>query len=107
MPANVELNAYRIVQEALANIKKHANAYIVRVLVNNDDKGNVSILIENDGKGFDQKKVYSSEGRHIGLTIMKERAKHLGGKLKIESEPDEGTRVELTFRCKDNTHNSQ
>lgn len=107
LPANVELNAYRIVQEALANIKKHANAYIVRVLVNNDDKGNVSILIENDGKGFDQKKVYSSEGRHIGLTIMKERAKHLGGKLKIESEPDEGTRVELTFRCKDNTHNSQ
>lgn len=97
LPSNIELNAYRIVQEALANIKKHANAYIVRVLVNHADDGTISILVENDGKGFDQRKIYSSDGRHIGLTIMRERAKHLGGELKIESEPDEGTRVEFTF----------
>jgi two-component system nitrate/nitrite sensor histidine kinase NarX len=101
LPSNMELNAYRIVQEALTNIKKHANAYIVRVLVNRDDDGNISILIENDGKGFDQRKIHSSEGDHIGLTIMKERARHLGGELKIESEPDEGTRVELRFQYKD------
>ena len=101
LPSNMELNAYRIVQEALTNIKKHANAYIVRVLVNRDDEGNISILIENDGKGFDQRKIHSSEGDHIGLTIMKERARHLGGELKIESEPDEGTRVELRFQYKD------
>ncbi len=104
LPSNMELNAYRIVQEALTNIKKHANAYIVRVLVNCDDEGNIHILIENDGKGFDQCKIKSSEGEHLGLTIMKERAKHLGGKLKIESEIDEGTRVELNFQYKeDNT----
>lgn len=104
LPSNMELNAYRIVQEALTNIKKHANAYIVRVLVNCDTDGNIHILIENDGRGFDQRKIHSSEGEHLGLTIMKERAKHLGGELKIESEPDEGTRVELNFQYKeDNT----
>ncbi len=104
LPSNMELNAYRIVQEALTNIKKHANAYIVRVLLNCDDHGNIHILVENDGKGFDQRKINSSEGEHLGLTIMKERARHLGGELKIESEPDEGTRVELNFQYKeDNT----
>lgn len=106
LPSNLELNAYRIVQEALTNIKKHANAYIVRVLLSCDDDGNIRILIENDGKGFDQSKIESSEGQHLGLTIMKERAKHLGGELKIESELDEGTRVELRFRYKDTASNS-
>lgn len=101
LPSNMELNAYRIVQEALANIKKHANAYIVRVLLSCDDDGNIRLLIENDGEGFDQKEIHSAEGQHLGLTIMKERAKHLGGVLKIESEPDEGTRVELKFRYKE------
>ena len=106
LPSNIELNAYRIVQEALTNIKKHANAYIVRVLLSSDCDGNIRILIENDGKGFDQSKIYSSEGEHLGLTIMKERAKHLGGELRIESEPDEGTRVELCFRYKDTSVDS-
>jgi len=106
LPSNMELNAYRIVQEALANVKKHANAYIVRVLLSCDDDGNIRILIENDGKGFDQSKIHSSEGEHLGLTIMKERAKHLGGELRIESEPDEGTRVELCFRYKDTSGDS-
>jgi two-component system, NarL family, nitrate/nitrite sensor histidine kinase NarX len=103
LPSNMELNAYRIVQESLANIKKHANAYIVRVLVTHDKNGNIRILIENDGKGFDQKKIQSAEGQHLGLTIMKERARHLGGDLKIESEPDEGTRVELNFQYKEDS----
>jgi len=105
LPSNMELNAYRIVQEALTNIKKHANAYIVRVLLTYND-GTIHILIENDGKGFDQRKIHSSEGEHLGLTIMKERAKHLGGELKIESDPDEGTRVELKFYYRDKTNNS-
>jgi two-component system nitrate/nitrite sensor histidine kinase NarX len=97
LPSNIELNAYRIVQEALTNIKKHANAYIVRVLISRDDDSNIHILIENDGNGFDQRKIHSSAGEHLGVSIMKERAKHLGGELKIESEFDEGTRVELKF----------
>ncbi len=105
LPSNIELNAYRIVQEALTNVKKHANAHIVRVLLTNHD-GNIRLLIENDGKGFDQSKIKSREGEHLGLTIMKERAKHLGGDLKIESELDEGTRVELCFSYKDSSIDS-
>ena len=101
LPTNMELNAFRIVQEALTNIKKHATAYIVRVLLTHDDDGNIYILIENDGKGFDQRKIHSRDGKHLGLTIMRERARHLGGDLKIESEPDEGTRVELKFQFKE------
>jgi two-component system nitrate/nitrite sensor histidine kinase NarX len=101
LPSNMELNAYRIVQEALTNIKKHANAKTVRVLITHDGHHNVRILIENDGKGFDQRKIDSSDGRHLGLTIMKERARHIGGELKIETDPDEGTRVELKFHPQD------
>ncbi len=106
LPSNIELNAYRIIQEALTNIKKHASAHIVRVLLTHDRQGNIRILIENDGKGFDQRKIQSSEGNNLGLSIMKERAKHLGGELKIETEPDEGTRVELKFQYQDTPDNS-
>ncbi len=106
LPSNMELNAYRIVQEALTNIKKHASAHIVRVLLTHDEQGNIRILIENDGKGFDQRIIQSSGGNHLGLTIMKERAKHLAGELKIETEPDEATRVELKFQYQDTPDNS-
>jgi two-component system nitrate/nitrite sensor histidine kinase NarX len=98
IPANMEMNVYRIVQESLTNIRKHADAHIVRVLLQCDNAGNYLVLIENDGKGFDKKAIQSEAGKHLGLTIMKERAKYLGGKLKIDSEPDEGTRVELRFK---------
>ena len=98
IPANMEMNVYRIVQEALTNIRKHADAHIVRVLLQCDEAGNFLVLVENDGKGFDKKDIQSEAGKHLGLTIMKERAKHLGGKLKIDSEPDEGTRIELRFK---------
>jgi two-component system nitrate/nitrite sensor histidine kinase NarX len=98
MPANMEMNVYRIVQEALTNIRKHADAHIVRVLLQCDELGNFLVLVENDGEGFDKKDIQSEAGKHLGLTIMKERAKHLSGKLKIDSEPDEGTRIELRFK---------
>ena len=98
IPANMEMNVYRIVQESLTNVRKHADAHIVRVLLQCDETGNYLILIENDGKGFDKAAIQSEAGKHLGLTIMKERARYLGGKLKIDSEPDEGTRVELRFK---------
>jgi two-component system nitrate/nitrite sensor histidine kinase NarX len=98
VPANMEMNIYRIVQEALTNIKKHANAHIVRVLLSCNSSGQFRVLVENDGKGFDKKLIESKEGQHLGLTIMQERARHLGGQLRIESELEEGTRIELKFR---------
>lgn len=97
IPANMEMNVFRIVQESLTNIKKHADAKIVRVLLQCNDSGEYNILIENDGKGFDKHEIQSEAGQHLGLIIMQERARHIGGELRIESEPDEGTRVELSF----------
>ncbi len=100
IPANMEMNVYRIVQESLTNIRKHADAHIVRVLLQCDDEGNFLVLIENDGQGFNKEEIQSDAGTHLGLTIMQERARHLGGSLKINSDPDEGTRVELSFNYK-------
>ena len=98
IPANMEMNVYRIVQESLTNIRKHADAHIVRVLLQCDEAGNYRVLVENDGKGFDKRAINSEAGKHLGLTIMRERARYLGGKLNINSDPDEGTRVELRFK---------
>ena len=54
----------------------------------------VAIEVEDDGIGIN-KQVYGSPGEHIGLSIMRERASRLGGKLQVESEPGEGTRIVL------------
>ena len=90
-----EMQLLRIVQESLANIRKHAEANTVRILINLEHNG-MSVLIEDDGSGFEQAPS-GKPGEHIGLSIMQERARRLGGELKIESEPGEGTRVELFY----------
>ncbi len=90
-----EMQLLRIVQESLANIRKHAEANTVRILINLESNG-MSVLIEDDGSGFEQAPS-GKPGEHIGLSIMQERARRLGGELKIESEPGEGTRVELFY----------
>ena len=88
----------RIVQESLANIRKHAHAQTVRILLNCNLEGEYLLLVEDDGVGFVDTKPVGSPGEHIGLSIMGERAKRLGGSFRIESEPGEGTRVELTYK---------
>jgi len=97
LPPNMEMHIFRIVQEAMNNIRKHSDANNVRLMFRCDDKGHHTVLVENDGVGFEAPESSEHPGKHLGLTIMQERAKHLGGKLRIESEPDEGTRIELTF----------
>ena len=101
LPANMEMHIYRIVQEALTNIRKHSYANNVRVLLYADIHGEHRIMVENDGKGFDEPQTSNHKGEHIGLTIMKERAKHLGGELDLESDPEEGTRIEVNFHYND------
>ncbi len=97
LPPNLEMHIFRIVQEAMNNIRKHSNANNVRLMFRCDESGNHHILIENDGQGFETPKVSDHPGKHVGLSIMRERANYLGGDLRIESEPDEGTRIELYF----------
>ncbi|MEW8062084.1 MAG: ATP-binding protein, partial [Candidatus Thiodiazotropha sp.] len=93
-----EMQALRIVQEALANIRKHAKAHTIRVLLRCRSPGSYLILVEDDGVGFEGAVPQGNPGEHIGLSIMEERARRVGGELSIESEPGEGTRVELVIR---------
>ncbi|MCW4225635.1 MAG: histidine kinase [Candidatus Thiodiazotropha endolucinida] len=97
-----EMQALRIVQEALANIRKHAKAHTIRVLLRCRSPGSYLILVEDDGVGFEGAVPQGNPGEHIGLSIMEERARRVGGELSIESEPGEGTRVELVIRNEKN-----
>jgi two-component system nitrate/nitrite sensor histidine kinase NarX len=97
LPAADEMQLLRIVQEALTNVRKHSKAKTVRVLLNCRPGGAYMLLVEDDGVGFDLPRRSGRPGEHIGLSIMEERARRLGGQLRIESERGEGTRVEVAY----------
>lgn len=98
LPASIEVQALRIIQESLNNIRKHSQAHTVRVILRSDTQGDCRILIEDDGIGItDVPDAEVTLGDHLGLSIMHERAKRIGGTVKIESEPNEGTRILLEF----------
>jgi len=91
-----EVQVFRIIQESLANIRKHSNACNVRILLFNSDREHFDVLIEDDGLGMDRDSSSPRRpGEQIGLSIMRERANRLHGTLSIESETGEGTRVHL------------
>jgi len=95
-----ELQVLRIVREALTNVRKHSGAQTVRVFLRQDANGDYRILVEDDGRGYCAPVLRGHPGEHIGLSIMQERARRLGGTLSIESEPGDGTRVTLRFPAK-------
>ena len=91
LPLRLEVSLYRIAQEALTNIARHANArHVTLGLVTTPDQ--VRLRVEDDGQGFDPSLV--PKGRY-GLIGLSERSKLLGGVLKLESSPGAGTRVEV------------
>jgi len=90
LPGEVETCLYRIVQEALTNIVKHAEASTVSIVITRTDGGEIAVLVEDDGRGFSQASV-SEES--FGLVAMRERLAHLGGTLEIDSGPDRGTQL--------------
>ena len=92
-PAEVKIALYRIVQEALNNIAKHAKARRVIVQLRGDRQA-LELQIADDGHGFDRAQVRSDR---LGLTIMRERAQAIGAALSIESEPDRGTTIRLIW----------
>lgn len=97
LPAEVEIQVLRIIQEAMANILKHSRANAVRVLMRARQDRSYMVMIEDDGIGIQDKALRGGPGEHLGLQILRERASRIGGELKIESEPGEGTRVILCF----------
>jgi signal transduction histidine kinase len=93
LASTVEVELYRIVQEALNNAVRHARAESVAVDVDVTD-GNVTITVRDDGVGFDPAARAIRE-RRLGLTSMRERAESLGGALTIETAPRSGTTVRV------------
>jgi two-component system, NarL family, nitrate/nitrite sensor histidine kinase NarX len=104
LPSAMERQVLRIIQEALSNVRKHSQAHAVRLLLRSDDQGQYRVLVEDDGVGLDERAPDGPQhpGEHVGLCIMQERARCLGGDVRVESEPGEGTRVLLTFRYPQN-----
>jgi signal transduction histidine kinase len=86
--AELESTVYRLVQEALSNVAKHANAERARVAVEERD-GEVSVVVEDDGQGFAPGETPTG----FGLIGMRERVDSAGGELTIGPGPDGGTRV--------------
>jgi PAS domain S-box-containing protein len=93
-PPEFKIAIYRIVQEALTNIQKHASASNVSVIINQRSH-QLIVVIEDNGRGFPLAEFQnSSEARkHLGLVGMKERAELIRGRLEIESSPGKGTSI--------------
>lgn len=91
----VALCLFRVVQEGLRNVKKHSRASKARVTLNRVN-GHLHLSISDDGAGFDLKDLTSKHG--IGIFSMEERARLVGGRFEIRSEPRRGTQIEVWTR---------
>lgn len=89
-----EVTIYRVVQESLTNVRKHAQATAVKVMVNRSD-GHVEVTVSDDGRGFDPEKAATPAGLGIGLTSMRERAELVGGSFTVQSSPGQGCQTVL------------
>ncbi len=92
LPTEIETALYRIVQEALTNIARHAQARHVRLCLSSQ-LAKVAILIEDDGVGFDARRKLTADVTGIGLVGIRERAAALGGSLTIQTSPGQGARL--------------
>ena len=92
LPLQISHHLYCILKEGITNIRKHANASVVKLLGWIEDR-KIILLIEDNGCGFDPQSV--SNG--FGLTGIAERVELLGGELEIHSDPDRGTTIQVTI----------
>lgn len=98
LPLEVESSLYRVVQEAMTNVLRHAGATRVDVLV--ERRGDqITIMVEDDGVGFEPDRVL--RGDHLGLLGLRERAEALGGTLTVESQPGKGATLVVEVPCAD------
>lgn len=94
LPPASEVQAVRIIQEALTNVRKHARAHHARVSVERDGAW-LRVAVEDDGAGWDAHG--PTDRLHFGLQTMRERAEATGGRLAIDTTPGSGTRVVATL----------
>lgn len=95
----VLVTIYRIIEECFNNIKQHAEAYNIHLIVQ-EQIGQYYIYVEDDGKGFDVDKAFLNENLQFGLAIMKERVSLLGGKVTINSAKNAGTKIKVLIPVK-------
>jgi PAS domain S-box-containing protein len=111
LPTEVEITLYRVTQEALNNVQKHARTTMARVALTHRG-GKVRLEVRDEGRGFDPSAVSGEEGpvERIGLSSMRERVALLGGELEIRSKPGAGTSLvaevplPATFEGRDADH---
>jgi signal transduction histidine kinase len=89
LPPNVQIAFYRVCQEALSNIAKHAKASKVEIDLKQDEAV-IALRVRDDGKGFDTEQIFSG---HYGLGMMRERADAVGALLTVSSQPGYGTEL--------------
>jgi signal transduction histidine kinase len=97
LPSEIEVAAYRIVQEALNNVAKHAHASTCRVSLRHAAE-TMLVTVEDSGEGFDPRRPREGRTSHgLGLIGIRERVTHLGGSLSLESAPGKGTRLTVAL----------
>ena len=96
LPPDTNEQVTRIVQEALSNAARHAQAEHIDVMLEKQNSA-IVITIADDGRGFDPDAAPHDNGQHFGLSIMQARAARIDGQVTVESTPGEGTRVVLSF----------
>jgi len=97
LPMKLQVGTYRIIREAMNNIRKHAMAKNVDLRLRTDKDRNLNLIIEDDGKGFDLKRIltHNKYSKRFGLIGMEEQAKLLGGTFAIESAKRQGTKIKV------------
>lgn len=99
MPSEVEIGLFRVVQEALTNVVRHAGARRICCEAKRGD-GRLSVVVWDDGCGFDADRVtWPKDGTGCGLEGMRVRLRLLGGTLTVHTAPGQGTRVEASVPC--------
>ena len=91
------LQVFRMVQEALTNVRKHSGARQARVSLNGNGLDHLLVTIVDDGRGFVTAGKTDGETRALGLTSMRERVESLGGSFEVSSQPGSGTQVTATI----------
>jgi len=101
VPSELAIACFRVAQEALTNVARHARAQRAWIELSVDD-GALQLVVRDDGAGFDVEKTLkdAAGSGHVGLLGMRERVQILGGDLRIESAPREGTRVRVSLPLK-------
>ena len=98
LPAQMETALYRIVQEALTNVVRHARASRVDIILQ-PREDDILLVVEDDGVGFEPSTPLSPG--HLGLIGIRERAEAFGGQLVIDSSPNHGTTLVVRIRDAD------